>query len=80
MPDNIDKALSMTIVVTNAEKEEKALGREDRGTSAKVFTVGGNRIIHMGIEIGNPEEKSNGVGIEVPGSSIDLDQLNTRCE
>ena len=43
MPDNIDKALSMAIVATNAEKEEKALGREDRGTSAKVFTVGGNR-------------------------------------
>jgi len=43
MPDNVDKALSMAIVATNAEREEKALGREDRGTSARVFTVGGNR-------------------------------------
>jgi hypothetical protein len=37
------KALNMAIVATNAEKEEKALVREDRGTSAKVFTVRGGR-------------------------------------
>ena len=43
MPDNIDKALNMAIVATNAEKEEKTLVKEDRGVSAKVFTVGGNR-------------------------------------
>ena len=43
MPDNIDKALNMAIVATNAEKEEKASSREDRGTSAQVFTVGGSR-------------------------------------
>ena len=27
MPDNVDKALNMAIVATNAEREEKALGR-----------------------------------------------------
>jgi DNA-binding phage protein len=32
----IDRALNMAIVATNAEREEKALGREERGTSAKV--------------------------------------------
>jgi hypothetical protein len=46
MPENIDKALHMAIVVTNAEKEERALGRGlssgDR-TDARVFTVGGDR-------------------------------------
>jgi hypothetical protein len=43
MPDNIDKALNMATVAANAEKEEKALTREDRGTNARVFTVGGSR-------------------------------------
>ena len=45
MPGNTDTALNVAIVVTNAEREEKALGREERRTSAKVFTVGGNRDI-----------------------------------
>jgi hypothetical protein len=43
MPENIDKALNMAIVATNAEREEKASSREDRGTSTRVFTVGGSR-------------------------------------
>jgi hypothetical protein len=43
MPDDVDKALSMAIVATNAEREEKAFGREDREISARVLTVGGNR-------------------------------------
>jgi len=43
MFDNIDKALNMAIVATNAEKEEKASGRDDRGTSVRVFTLGGSR-------------------------------------
>jgi len=42
MPENIDKALNMAIIATNAEKEEKALSREDRGTSARVFALRGN--------------------------------------
>jgi len=37
------KGLNRAIVTTNAESEEKALGRADRGISAKVFTVRGNR-------------------------------------
>jgi len=41
MPDNINKALY--IVATNAENEEKASGRDNRGTSTNVFTVGGSR-------------------------------------
>ena len=57
MPDNIDKTLSMAIVATNAEKEEKALGRQDRGTSAKVFTVGGNRDNTHGNEDRKPRGK-----------------------
>ena len=43
MPEAIDKALNMAIVATNAEKEEKASVREDRGVNAKVFTVGDSR-------------------------------------
>jgi len=43
MPETIDKAPNMAIVATNAEKEEKASVREDRGVNAKVFTVGGSR-------------------------------------
>jgi len=43
MPDNADKALNMAIIATNAEREEKASVREDRGTNARVFTVGGSR-------------------------------------
>jgi hypothetical protein len=42
MPKTIDKALNMAMIATNAEKEEKASVRDDRGTSAKVFAVGGS--------------------------------------
>jgi len=34
MPENIDRALNMAIIATNAEREEKALGKEDRGKTA----------------------------------------------
>ena len=43
MLENIDRALNMAIIATKAEKEEKALGKEDRGKTAQVFTVGGSR-------------------------------------
>ena len=43
MPENIDRALNKTIIATNAEKEEKALGKEDRGKTAQVFTARGSR-------------------------------------
>jgi hypothetical protein len=43
MPDNIDKALNMAIVATKAEREEKALSRDDRVANSRVFTVGGSR-------------------------------------
>jgi hypothetical protein len=43
MTEKIDKALNMAIIATNAEKEEKASVRDDRGAGAKVFVVGGNR-------------------------------------
>jgi len=43
MPENIDRALHMAIIATNAEKEEKTLGTTDRGNSTRVFAVGGNR-------------------------------------
>jgi hypothetical protein len=45
MPENIDKALNMAIIVTNAEKEEKASTREDRGTNARVFTSKGRNAV-----------------------------------
>ena len=47
----------MVIVATNAEREEKALGREERGTSAKVFTVGGNRDTTQGNKNVKPRKK-----------------------
>ena len=43
MPENIDKPLNMAIIATNAEREEKALTRDDRGTNTRVFAVGGSR-------------------------------------
>jgi len=43
MPETIDKALNMAIIATNAEREERHSAREDRGTNARVFAVGGNR-------------------------------------
>jgi len=43
MPSNIDKALNMAIIATNAEREEKSLSRDERGVSTRVFAVGGNR-------------------------------------
>jgi len=60
MPDNVDKALNMAIVATNGENEERASGREDRGTSAKVFTVGGNRGGIPGNRTGNRYENPRG--------------------
>jgi hypothetical protein len=41
MPETIDKALNMAVNATNAEREEKASVRDDRGMSARVFAVGG---------------------------------------
>jgi len=43
MPETIEKALNMAIIPTNAEKEEKVLTREARGSNTNVFTVGGSR-------------------------------------
>jgi len=57
MPENIDNALNMAIIATNAEREERALTREDRGTSARVFTVGGNRCNTGGSRYGQPRKK-----------------------
>jgi hypothetical protein len=43
MPDTIDKALNMAIIATNADKEDRALQREDRGVNKRVFAVGSSR-------------------------------------
>jgi len=43
MPENIDRALNMATIATNAEKEEKALGTVDWGNNARVFAVRGSR-------------------------------------
>jgi len=62
MPENIDKALNMAIVATVAEKEERGSARDDRGNSAKVFAVGGNRSeLNTGIEgYEKPRGKTHG--------------------
>jgi len=64
MPDNIDKALNMALVATNAEKEEKAVNKDDRGVNARVFAVGGNR----GNRYGNPRGKFQWSGARGAGS------------
>ena len=43
MPDTIEKALSMAIITTHADKEDRALQREDRGVNRRVFAVRGDR-------------------------------------
>jgi len=77
MPASIDRALNMVIVATNAEREEKTLGKEDRGKSAQVFTVGGSR---GSTDISDPREKSNGAELEVPGHSTVLGRHNIQGE
>jgi hypothetical protein len=64
----------MAIIATNAEREEKASAREDRGTSARVFTVGGIR----GVILGRRYEKPR--GIEVLALSIRRDRHNIQQE
>jgi len=76
MPETIDKAFNMAIVATNAEKEEKASGQEDRGPSAKVFTVGSSRGEYRIEDIVNPGIDFNGAGIEVPCLSTGLGRHN----
>jgi hypothetical protein len=43
MPDTTHKALNMAIIATNADKEDRASQREDRGANKRVFAVGGSR-------------------------------------
>jgi hypothetical protein len=42
MSGNVDKALRVAIIETNAVRKEKASVRDDRGSNIRVFTVGGN--------------------------------------
>ena len=68
MPDNIDKALNMALVATNAAKEEKAVNKDDRGANARVFTVRGNRGSTRGNRYGNPRGKFQWSGARGAGS------------
>jgi hypothetical protein len=43
MPETVEKALNMAITATIADKEDRAVLREDRGTNRQVFAVGGSR-------------------------------------
>jgi len=70
MPETIDKALNMAIVATNAEKEERNSAREDRGTSAKVFTVGGTRGNTRDDRYGKPRGKTQWSGARGAGSQF----------
>jgi hypothetical protein len=45
MPQTVEKALNVAITVTIADKEDRAVLREDRGTNRQVFAVGGSREI-----------------------------------
>jgi hypothetical protein len=56
MPETIEKALNMTIIATNVEKEEKVSTQEDRGTNAIVFTMAGSR----GVMLGKRRDKPRG--------------------
>jgi len=47
----------MAIVATKTEREKKALGKEDRGKTAQVFTVGGSRGSTPGIRYERPRGK-----------------------
>jgi len=80
MPDNIDTALNMAIVTTNAEKEEKALDKEDRGKTAQVFTVGGSHSTTPGNTYEKPRGKIQWSELEVPGHIIVLGRHNIRGE
>jgi hypothetical protein len=70
----------VALVATIAEKEEKAVNKDDRGVNARVFTVRGNRENTRGNRYGNHGENSNGAELEVPGRSIRLGRHNTRGE
>jgi hypothetical protein len=60
MPDNIDNALNMAIIATNAEREEKVSAREEQGTNARVFTVQVSRDELPGNVYGSRYEKPRG--------------------
>jgi len=68
MPDNIDKALNMAVVATNAEKEEKVANKDDRGVNVRVFTVRGSRGNTPGNRYGNPRGKFQWSGARGAGS------------
>ena len=83
MPETIDKALNMAIIATKAEREERALTRDDRGTSTRVFAVGGNRGNNTGgSRYGQPRGRSRwsgnrGAGIQYRTGST---QYSTRVD
>jgi len=70
----VNRGVDKAIVSTIAEREEKTLVREDRGTSARVFTVGGNRRNER------PEENSNGAEDEVSDPITGRGRHNSRVE
>jgi hypothetical protein len=79
MPEIIDKVLNMAIKATNAEREEMASVREDRGINARVFTVGGSRGGTPGNRYKRPRGKFQ-LRIEAPGLSAGLGRHKTRQE
>jgi hypothetical protein len=70
IPETIDKVSNMAIVATNAEKEERNSAREDRGTSTKVFTVGGTRENTRDDKYGKPRGKFQWSGTRGAGSQF----------
>ena len=57
MAERIEKALNMAIIATNVEKEEKASARDDLGTGARVFAVGGSGQSNESSRYGKPRGK-----------------------
>jgi len=72
MSENIDRALNMAIITTNAEKEERALGKEDRGKTAQVFTVRSSRV---STPVSRDKERRG--KIQWSGSRVARSQRNT---
>jgi hypothetical protein len=57
MAETMDRALNMAIVATTAERKERSSARKNRGTSAKVFTVGDSRENTRDDRYGKPRGK-----------------------
>ena len=80
MAETIEKTLNMAIIATNAEKEEKASARDDLGTGARIFAVGGSRQSNESSRYGKSRGKIQWSGNRGAGFSLRRDRHNTGGE